>query len=138
MSASATAAPVVVLLPSDCITLTREDGTAILVRLDALRAWLLDPANEPAIAPPAPAFVESPDGSVVTTVGPVITDALGNTYALNAAGQVVTNGVAETKISSNVVCIAYHLKRLWQKNKAGRWYVRVDPKSPYVQVPPKH
>lgn len=122
-------APGTVLRASDSITVTREDGTPLVVTLDVLRAFILSGS----VAVPAPASVESEDGTIINTVGPHLTDAAGNTYVINAARQVVTNGAPEA-VTANVVAIAYHLKRFWQKNAAGNWYTRNDLKSPYVQV----
>lgn len=77
--------------------------------------------------------VESAEGAIVTTVGPTIVDGSGNVYAINAAGQVVTNTIADTG-TSTVVEIAYHLGQLYQKNAAGSWYTRTSPAAAYVFV----
>lgn len=73
----------------------------------------------------------SVEGAIVTTVGPTITDGSGNVYSINAAAQVVTNGVAET-FTSTVVEIAYHNGQLYQKNAAGSWYTRATPAAAYT------
>lgn len=49
-----------------------------------------------------------------------ITDARGNTWAINAAGQVAVNGVID-HTTGNVVELAYVNGKIWQENTAGLW-----------------
>jgi hypothetical protein len=130
MSATTTIPPAGPLRGSDAIDVTRADGTTIPVSLDALRAF----CSAAAVVPVKPPAAESKDPTVITTVGPMLTDAVGNTYAINAARQVVTNGRPETADGVKVTTIAYHQRRFWRRTQAGDWYYRVDPKSPYTRV----
>ena len=83
---------------------------------------------------------ESPEGAIVTTVGPTITDAAGNVYAISSSGFIVTNGSPEMLISANVVELAYHApvaggpRQLYQKNSAGTWYTRTSVTAAYVDA----
>jgi hypothetical protein len=63
----------------------------------------------------------SPNNTVVTTVGPTITDATGSVWAITAAAQVTLNGNV-ISYTSGVVEIAYVNGVVWQRNNAGNWY----------------
>lgn len=76
--------------------------------------------NSPLAGGP-PIFTESSDQTIVTTVGPVITDATGNTFAISSGGQILINGTADGS-TSNVTELAYVAHVLWQENAAGNWY----------------
>ncbi len=76
------------------------------------------PAGGTTVSPLA--ITESPNDTVVTTVGPVITGATGTTFAINSAGQVVINGTADTT-TSGVVELAYVNHVLWQESGTS-WY----------------
>lgn len=73
----------------------------------------------------SPSFVvnlaESANNSTVVTVGPVLVDATGEQFALNAAGQVTVNGSPDTS-TSNVKALAYVSHTVWQENTANTWY----------------
>jgi hypothetical protein len=70
---------------------------------------------------PVIAFAASPNNTTVVTVGPTITDSVGNVWSINASTQVVVNGVAQTN-TSNVVELAFVNNVVWQKNTAGNWF----------------
>ena len=60
---------------------------------------------------------------MVTTVGPTITDHLGNVWAITSGAQVSLNGsTAATSYTANVVEIAYVNTVVWQENASGDWY----------------
>src|SRR5579859_4952792 len=64
---------------------------------------------------------ESTDQTVITTVGPQITDANGNTFAISSGAQILINGTIDTS-TKNVVELAYVNHVVWQKNSSGNWY----------------
>ena len=76
-------------------------------------------------------------GTLVTTVGPTISDGAGNTYAFNASGYVVTNGTLEDGLNghattANVNAIYWDGTHFWQRNTAGGWYTRTNPSAIYT------
>lgn len=71
-------------------------------------------------APPV-GGTESATNSLVTTVGPVLIDALGNSFSINSAQQIVLNNVVDAQ-TQNVVDLAYVNGVMWHKNTAGNWY----------------
>lgn len=64
-------------------------------------------------------IVESVNGSTVTTVGPVLTDLQGNTFALVTGARVSVNGAAG--VNTNIVQLAYVNHVLWQESNALLW-----------------
>lgn len=64
---------------------------------------------------------ESPNNTVVTTVGPTITDASANVFSISVGAQVVINGTPDGA-TSNVIELAYVNHVLWQENTVGNWY----------------
>jgi hypothetical protein len=65
----------------------------------------------------------SPNDTVVTTVGPTITDSIGNTWAITSGKQVSLDGsTAATNYTSGVIEIAYVSGVVWQLNNSGNWY----------------
>ena len=88
------------------------------------------------VASTAPAG-ESAEGTIVTTVGPTITDAAGNTYGISPAGFVVTNGQPETLISANVAKLIYHAptggspRQLYQQDSSNVWRTRTSVTAAY-------
>lgn len=78
----------------------------------------------PVVTPPAAA---SPDPTDIVTVGPTISDGLGNAWGLTAVGgQVSVNGTADAT-TSGVVELAWTKGTVWQKNTAGNWYSKGKP-----------
>lgn len=66
-------------------------------------------------------IAESPNNTVITTVGPVITSATGTTYGISSGGQVLVNGVVDPP-TANVIELAYVNHVAWQENSSGNWY----------------
>jgi len=62
--------------------------------------------------------------TVITTVGPVITDSLGETFGLTSGAQinVCAGTCAVDPVTSNVVELAYVNGLVWQLNTSGNWY----------------
>jgi hypothetical protein len=73
------------------------------------------------VSPPGSTYTPSPNDTVVTKVGPTITDSSGNVWALTAGGQVSLNG-AVLSYTANVVELAYVSGTVWQLNAGGNWY----------------
>jgi hypothetical protein len=76
----------------------------------------------PVTASPNDTVVYSPPG--VATAA--ITDASGNTWAINATGQVTVNGTVDNT-TGNVVELAYANGQIWQENTAGLWWSKSAP-----------
>lgn len=68
-----------------------------------------------------PPPVESPNFTVITTVGPSITDSVGTVWTLTAGGQVAINGVPDATTGS-VIELAYVNHLLWQENANNLWW----------------
>jgi hypothetical protein len=121
------------LAGSEVITVF-QGGVARATNANALKAFLLGNAAVvvPPVTAPTPVLIESSEGVTVTTVGPQIVDAAHNTYSINGAGQVVTNGLAET-VTANVTKIAYHNHQFYQFGN-GAWYTRTSPLASYAQT----
>jgi hypothetical protein len=80
------------------------------------------PTPVPAPTPtPVPKPTPSTNGTVVTTVRPTITDALGNVWAITSGAQVSRNG-AVIAYTANVIELAYVNGVVWQLNASGNWY----------------
>jgi endoglucanase len=73
-----------------------------------------------------PKIVQSPDNTVIHFGNTAIVDAAGNKWTINAAGQVVVNGVADTG-TSNVAAMAYEKGLIWQKNTSNIWWSKTLP-----------
>jgi beta-glucanase (GH16 family) len=71
--------------------------------------------------------IPSADRTVVTTVGPVITDNNYNTWSINSAGQVVVNGTPDTAHTANVIELAYVSGQVWQENNQSLWWAKTLP-----------
>jgi hypothetical protein len=76
---------------------------------------------------------ESPNGTTVTTVGPTIIGYDGTSYAINSAGQVTQNGVADTNTSS-VVELYFLNNTFYQENTSNNWYSKTYITDAYTQV----
>lgn len=74
--------------------------------------------------PTGPKQPESAEGTTFApgaSVVPVITDALGNTWSLSAAGVIILNGVADAKTNS-VTQLYYHNHQVYQSAFGFWWY----------------
>ena len=63
----------------------------------------------------------SPNNTIVTTVGPAVVDASGESFTITTAGQVAVNGVADTS-TANVKVLAYVSGTVWYENAANLWF----------------
>ncbi len=75
-------------------------------------------------------MTSSPDNTIITMSNQVITDADGNQWAIDAARQIVVNGVVDTT-TSNVQILAYENGEVWQMNTADLWWSKSKPTSPW-------
>jgi endoglucanase len=74
-----------------------------------------------------PKIVQSPDNTVILPGSTAaITDAAGNKWTINAAGQVAVNGTADTT-TSGVAALAYEKGLIWQENKSNLWWSKTLP-----------
>lgn len=64
---------------------------------------------------------ESPNFTVVSTVGPTIIDATGMSFSLVAGAQIARNGIVDST-TANVTQLAYVNHVVWQQNTALNWY----------------
>jgi hypothetical protein len=108
--------------------------------------------------PPVPISGVSPDATVLSSVGPAITDANGNVWTIvpGVAGrgnQIAVDGAVDLR-TANITKIAYVNGALWQQNTAGGWWsttapngdwttqagppagVSIDPPPPITPIPP--
>lgn len=85
----------------------------------------------PTITPPTgtPTVVESVQGAVVTTTGPVLRDASLESFGISG-GQVVANTVVDAT-TSNVVSLLYWNHSVYQVNTAGGWYFKSAIANPW-------
>jgi hypothetical protein len=68
-----------------------------------------------------PVCTPSANNTVVTTVGPKITDSVCNVWTLSAGAQVVLNGVTQGS-TLNVIKLAYVSSTFWQENASLNWF----------------
>ncbi len=71
--------------------------------------------------PPPPAPTPSANDTVVMGTSGSITDASGNKWTINAAGQVAVNGAADS-MTANVKELAYVNGTIWQENTSNLWW----------------
>jgi hypothetical protein len=67
---------------------------------------------------------ESPQGTVVTTVGPVIRNSALDAFGITSGGQIAVNGVVDA-LTSGVILLLYWNNTVWQENSARNWYDKV-------------
>jgi hypothetical protein len=67
----------------------------------------------------------SPDGTIVTTDGPVIRTAGGDTWSI-MNGRVAVNGVADMT-TARVVALVYKNGQVWQENADKLWWAKTTP-----------
>jgi endoglucanase/chitinase len=84
--------------------------------------------------PPGSAGPASPNGTIVTTVGPAITDANGNLWTLTAGGQIAVNGTIDP-LSSGVIELAYVSSLIWRLNVTGQWFAKSTPTDTWTLNP---
>ncbi|HWE31499.1 MAG TPA: cellulase family glycosylhydrolase [Polyangia bacterium] len=70
---------------------------------------------------PSPGCTESPNDSVVTSVGPTLCDGAGNVWAIAGDGTITLNG-GVAPYSANVIALAYVNGSIWQKNASQLWW----------------
>lgn len=89
-------------------------------------------ATNSTVTPPPPPVTLPPtvtasrDNTLITTVGPVITDANGHTWGIGSGGQVVIDGVADTT-TGRVIELAYEKGAIWQENADKLWWGKAKP-----------
>lgn len=104
-------------------------ATAVAEPLTLVSGSLPTPTPTPTLTPtPTPTATptptgESPNCTTITTVGPAITDAVGNHWSMTASGSVAENGITDTS-TFNVVKLVYSSQFVYQQNTAGNWYRR--------------
>ena len=70
---------------------------------------------------------ESADTTTILTVGPTITNSIGEIWAFNGSAQVVVNGVADTGTSGVIklyYTYAFTPHRVYQKNNSNNWFYK--------------
>ena len=78
-------------------------------------------------------FTPSANDATITTVGPVLTDAYGNTWGITSGQQIVENGATNTG-TSGVVELAYVSGTIWAENTQSNWY-SYTPSGAYLSGP---
>jgi glucose/arabinose dehydrogenase len=73
----------------------------------------------------------SPSGTIITTVGPAISDANGVLWTLTSGGLVGVNGVPDTT-TYQVIEIAYYNGLLYQENQENLWWYKTTPTSTWI------
>ena len=69
----------------------------------------------------SPITSESANDTIVTTVGPLLTDASGNTWGIATDAKMTLNGT-ELAQTGNVTELAYVNHTVWAENSSGNWY----------------
>jgi hypothetical protein len=93
--------------------------------------WL--PVGGSATTPFGAAPVPSPNGTIVTTVGPAITDANGNLWTITSGAQVAVNGVTDSTTAS-IVQLALVGAVLWSKTAGALWQSKTTPGTVWAPV----
>jgi hypothetical protein len=73
------------------------------------------------------AFITTPNSTTTPQV-PTVVDASGNTWTINASGQVAVNGVVD-QTTANVIELAYVNGTVWHENSSGLWWSKTSPAS---------
>ena len=71
-------------------------------------------------------MAQSANDAVIYGISGTITDAAGNVWGIDSAGQVTIDGVADTT-TSQVVELAYVNGLVWQANSQGLWWSKASP-----------
>jgi len=98
-------------------------------KTSAAATWVDFPASG-GVPMPVPAASSSN-----TSVGPgsAIYDAAGNVWAIDGAGQVVTDGVAD-QTTARVVRLDYVNGQIWHENADGNWYSKEKPSDTWTSA----
>lgn len=75
-------------------------------------------------------MVQSANNTIIYGSSGTITDASGNIWQINSAGQVTINGVADPT-TSGVSALAYAGGLVWQENSQGLWWSKSSPAAPW-------
>ena len=93
------------------------------------------PSPSPTRTPtPTPTPTISPNCSIVTDVGPVITDTSGNAWAITLGTQVSVNGVADST-TKNVIELVYSAGLVYQENSSELWWYKSSPSDVWHSAP---
>jgi hypothetical protein len=93
------------------------------------------PSPSPTRTPtPTPTPTISPNCSIVTDVGPVITDTSGNSWAITLGTQVSVNGVADST-TNNVIELVYSAGLVYQENSSELWWYKSSPSDVWHSAP---
>jgi len=85
------------------------------------------PGNGTTVSPLPPSTNPvSADNTLASAVGQTITDAKGNTWSINPAGQVLENRAADPT-TARVTALAYEQGQVWQENADGLWWAKSVP-----------
>lgn len=68
----------------------------------------------------------SPNNTIISAPNTVLTDANGNQWSIDAAGQIVVNGVVDPT-TGHVQTLAYENGRVWQMNSSDLWWSKASP-----------
>jgi hypothetical protein len=93
------------------------------------------PSPSPTRTPtPTPTPTISSNCSIVTDVGPVITDTSGNAWAITLGLQVSVNGVADAT-TNNVIELVYSAGLVYQENSSELWWYKSSPSDVWHSAP---
>ena len=104
-----------------CMNADGCDGTALLAWVFSIVGNSSGGPGTPTPPPPTTCTTESPDQSVITTVGPSITDSNCDVWTISSNAKMAKNGVIDNS-TANVIEIAYANKVVWQLNTSQDWY----------------
>ena len=76
----------------------------------------------------------SPNASFAVGPGANVTDAQGNVFAINLAGQITVNGVVDAT-TGRVDALGYYNGQVWQKNADNYWYSKAAAGDTWANVP---
>ena len=79
-------------------------------------------------------MIATQSGIYVVGIGASVTDAQNNVYAIDSAGRVAINGVAD-RTTARVDGLAYANGLVWQKNADNLWYSKASPAAAWVGFP---
>ncbi len=94
-------------------------------------AWSPAAGTATSPLPPPPPTASANDTMVLAGASTAITDASGNKWTINAAGQVAVNGTADTT-TANVTELAYVNKAVWQENASMLWWGKTSPTAAWA------
>ncbi len=94
-------------------------------------AWSPAAGTATSPLPPSPPTASANDTMVLAGASTAITDASGNKWTINAAGQVAVNGTADAT-TANVTELAYVNKAVWQENASMLWWGKTSPTATWT------